>query len=65
MGKVAHSLNGLPPSVSLNTSDNVGGQPEVSARNHRSFFNAAKIKHIFKRTICFVKKFFVSLHRKF
>ena len=31
MGKVARSFNGLPPSVSLNTSDHFGGLPEVSA----------------------------------
>lgn len=39
MGKVAHSFNGLPPSVSLNTSGYFGGLPEVSAWNHRSFPN--------------------------
>ena len=37
MEKVAHSLYGLPPSVSLNTSSNFGGLLKVSARNHRSF----------------------------
>ena len=39
MGKVARSFNGLPPSVSLNTSGCFGGSPEVSAWNHRSFLN--------------------------
>ena len=39
MGKVARSFNGLPPSVSLNTSGCFGGSPEVSAWNHRSFPN--------------------------
>ena len=39
MGKVARSFNGLPPSVSLNTSGYFGGSPEVSAWNHRSFPN--------------------------
>ena len=37
MEKVAHSLYGLPPSVSLNTFSNFGGWLEISAWNHRSF----------------------------
>ena len=37
MEKVAHSIYGLPPSVSLNTFSHFGGLLMVSARNHRSF----------------------------
>ena len=37
MEKVAHSLYGLPPSVSLNTFSHFGGLLKVSAWNHRSF----------------------------
>lgn len=37
MEKVAHSLYGLPPSVSLNTQDHCSGMSRVSARNHRIF----------------------------
>jgi len=37
MGKVAHSLYGLPLSASLNTFSYFGGLLKISARNHRSF----------------------------
>ena len=47
MGKVARSFNGLPPSVSLNTSGNFGGMPEASARNHRNFLYGANIQQFF------------------
>lgn len=39
MEKVAHSFNGLSPSVSLNISDHFGDLPEISAWNHRSFLH--------------------------
>ena len=54
MGKVARSFNGLPPSVSLNTSGNFDGWPEISAWNHRSFLTA-KIQKIFELSIGFEK----------
>ena len=60
MGKVARSFNGLPPSVSLNTSGYFGGSPEVSAWNHRSFL-AAKLQTILIRTACFYKIFIFFL----
>lgn len=47
MEKVAHSLNELPPSVSLNIPDHFGGLPEISAWNHRSFLFDAKIIQFF------------------
>ena len=47
MEKVAHSLFGLPPSVSLNTSGNFGGMLEASARNHRNFLYGANIQQFF------------------
>ena len=47
MEKAAHSLFGLPPSVSLNTSDIIGCLSEVSAWNHRSFLYDARIQIIF------------------
>lgn len=42
MEKVAHSLFGLPQSVSLNTAGHFGGLPSVSAWNHRSFLLCRK-----------------------
>lgn len=66
MEKVAHSLNGLPPSISLNTSDHFGGMPEISARNHGSFLYAANLQYLFIRAAQILKdsrfKFSHSYH---
>jgi|GEM_PF-6739938 len=56
MEKVAHSLFGLPPSVSLNTADHFDGLPSVSAWNHRNFLYAAKLQKILIPAAVFSKK---------
>jgi hypothetical protein len=55
MEKVAHTLIGLPPSVSLNISGHFGGLPETSAWNHKSFLLTAKIQN-FLIPRCFFEK---------
>lgn len=66
MEKVAHSLFGLPPSVSLNTSGNFGGMPEASARNHRNFLYGANIQQFFNCQYVFEKNLilFVQNNKK-
>lgn len=63
MGKVAHSLYGLPPSVSLNTFSHFGGFLKVSARNHRSFLDDANIQQFFELSRFFFKKSAVATAR--